>query len=151
MAGRRVLVVERDMSTPDRIVGELLQPGGCASLRALGMGDCLEGIDAAAVEGYYVCVSRSSFSLVACSRCELGPFLPSSPIASLAGKLTILFVYAFGVSSLVLGSVQRAPSSTSLPSFERRQGIRSRRDRLGIDGGIQFRSWKVHRCLEEQG
>lgn len=64
MAGRRVLVVERDMSTPDRIVGELLQPGGCASLRELGMGDCLEGIDAAAVEGYYVCVSRLSSSLL---------------------------------------------------------------------------------------
>lgn len=25
--GRRVLVVERDLSQPDRIVGELLQPG----------------------------------------------------------------------------------------------------------------------------
>ncbi|CED83144.1 Squalene epoxidase [Phaffia rhodozyma] len=51
-SGRRVLCIERDLSTPDRIVGELLQPGGCASLRQLGMGDCLEDIDAVAVEGY---------------------------------------------------------------------------------------------------
>ena len=52
-----MLLIERDLSPPDRIVGELLQPGGCAALRALGMGDCLEGIDAVGVEGYYVCVS----------------------------------------------------------------------------------------------
>ena len=47
-----MLVLERDLATPDRIVGELLQPGGCASLRALGMGDCLEGIDAVPTLGY---------------------------------------------------------------------------------------------------
>ncbi|KAL7417987.1 SE-domain-containing protein [Mrakia frigida] len=70
-AGRRVLVVERDLSTPDRIVGELLQPGGCASLRALGMGDCLEGIDAAAVEGYYVCFNEGQVQL---------PYPPSNAV-----------------------------------------------------------------------
>lgn len=47
-----MLLLERDLSTPDRIVGELLQPGGCASLRALGMGECLEGIDAIPTLGY---------------------------------------------------------------------------------------------------
>lgn len=35
--GRRVLVVERDLSEPDRIVGELLQPGGYAALTKLGL------------------------------------------------------------------------------------------------------------------
>lgn len=39
--GRRVTVVERDMKEPDRIVGELLQPGGCRALEELG----LEGTD----------------------------------------------------------------------------------------------------------
>ena len=29
-SGRRVLLLERDLSQPDRNVGELLQPGGCA-------------------------------------------------------------------------------------------------------------------------
>ncbi|KAH8089345.1 squalene epoxidase-domain-containing protein [Filobasidium floriforme] len=52
--GHRVLLIERDLSPPDRIVGELLQPGGVAALRKLGMGDCLEGIDATPVEGYCV-------------------------------------------------------------------------------------------------
>ena len=35
--GRRVTVVERDTSEPDRIVGELLQPGGCQALVSLGL------------------------------------------------------------------------------------------------------------------
>jgi squalene monooxygenase len=53
-AGRRVLLIERDLSPPDRIVGELLQPGGVAALTELGMEECLEGIDATPVEGYCV-------------------------------------------------------------------------------------------------
>lgn len=35
--GRRVTVVERDMREPDRIVGELLQPGGYRALGKLGL------------------------------------------------------------------------------------------------------------------
>ena len=34
--GRRILLLERDLSQPDRIVGELLQPGGYLKLKALG-------------------------------------------------------------------------------------------------------------------
>ena len=37
--GRHVTVIERDLAQPDRIVGELLQPGGVRALREL----CLEG------------------------------------------------------------------------------------------------------------
>ena len=35
--GRRVHVIERDMTQPDRIVGELLQPGGYLKLIELGL------------------------------------------------------------------------------------------------------------------
>ncbi|KAG0203857.1 Squalene epoxidase [Mortierella sp. GBA30] len=52
--GKRVLLLERDLSEPDRIVGELLQPGGCKALRELGLADCLEGIDAIPTYGYGV-------------------------------------------------------------------------------------------------
>lgn len=39
--GRRVSLIERDMSEPDRIVGELLQPGGYNALKKLGLeGKC---------------------------------------------------------------------------------------------------------------
>jgi squalene monooxygenase len=33
--GRRVVVIERDLNEPDRIVGELLQPGGKNALHKL--------------------------------------------------------------------------------------------------------------------
>lgn len=36
--GRHVLLLERDLSEPDRIVGELLQPGGVSALEKLGLG-----------------------------------------------------------------------------------------------------------------
>ncbi len=53
-AGKRVAVVEKDFSEQDRIVGELLQPGGVQKLHELGLESCLEGIDAAEVTGYAI-------------------------------------------------------------------------------------------------
>ncbi|CAN6703396.1 unnamed protein product [Malus baccata var. baccata] len=51
--GRRVHVIERDLNEPDRIVGELLQPGGYLKLIELGLEDCAnESIDAQKVFGY---------------------------------------------------------------------------------------------------
>lgn len=52
--GRSVLLLERWMKEPNRIVGELLQPGGISALNKLGLGDCLDGIDAITVKGYDV-------------------------------------------------------------------------------------------------
>lgn len=52
--GRSVILLERSLKEPDRIVGELLQPGGVAALEKLGLRDCLEEIDAIRVEGYDV-------------------------------------------------------------------------------------------------
>ncbi|BGP20980.1 hypothetical protein JCM10213_000193 [Rhodosporidiobolus nylandii] len=53
-SGRKVLLLERDLSEPDRIVGELLQPGGVLALQQLGLGDALDGIGAVPCEGYKV-------------------------------------------------------------------------------------------------
>uniref|UniRef100_A0A8D3AD34 Squalene monooxygenase n=1 Tax=Scophthalmus maximus TaxID=52904 RepID=A0A8D3AD34_SCOMX len=52
--GRRVTVVERDLREPDRIVGELLQPGGYKALRELGLEGAVEGLDAHQVNGYVI-------------------------------------------------------------------------------------------------
>lgn len=52
--GRSVFLLEASMKEPDRIVGELLQPGGVNALDKLGLSDCLKDIDAIPVEGYYV-------------------------------------------------------------------------------------------------
>ncbi|XP_075489237.1 squalene monooxygenase SE1-like isoform X2 [Primulina tabacum] len=51
--GRQVHVIERDLTEPDRIVGELLQPGGYLKLIELGLEDCDgDDIDAQRVFGY---------------------------------------------------------------------------------------------------
>ncbi|CZR63901.1 related to squalene monooxygenase [Phialocephala subalpina] len=52
--GRSVLLLERSLKEPDRIVGELLQPGGVSALEKLGLAHTLEGIDAIPVHGYEV-------------------------------------------------------------------------------------------------
>lgn len=52
--GRKVTVVERDLREPDRIVGELLQPGGYRALRELGLEGAAEGMDAHVISGYVV-------------------------------------------------------------------------------------------------
>ena len=46
--------LERDMKEPDRIVGELMQPGGVDALTKLGLAWTLEDIDAAGCAGYAV-------------------------------------------------------------------------------------------------
>ncbi|XP_057416902.1 squalene monooxygenase SE1-like [Lotus japonicus] len=50
--GRRVHVIERDLNEPDRIVGEVLIPGGYLKLIELGLEDCLDEIDAQQIFGY---------------------------------------------------------------------------------------------------
>ena len=52
--GRSVILLEKSLKEPDRIVGELLQPGGVAALEKLGLRECLEDIDAVKVFGYDV-------------------------------------------------------------------------------------------------
>jgi len=52
--GRSVILLEKSLKEPDRIVGELLQPGGVAALEKLGLRECLEEIDAVKVYGYDV-------------------------------------------------------------------------------------------------
>ncbi|KAF3434584.1 hypothetical protein FNV43_RR21669 [Rhamnella rubrinervis] len=65
--GRKVHVIERDLSEPDRIVGEFLQPGGYLKLLDLGLQDCVDGIDAQQVFGLVLTKdgknSKNPFSL----------------------------------------------------------------------------------------
>ncbi|KAH8832570.1 squalene epoxidase-domain-containing protein [Flagelloscypha sp. PMI_526] len=50
----RIALLERSLATPDRIVGELLQPTGVQSLHKLSLDWTLQDIHAAKVFGYYV-------------------------------------------------------------------------------------------------
>ncbi len=74
--GRRVIVVERTLNAPDRIVGELLQPGGVDALRKLGLGHCLDGIEATPVEGYHLYYKQEQATFWFCplrSRADVAP------------------------------------------------------------------------------
>jgi squalene monooxygenase len=59
----RIALLERSLAEPDRIVGELLQPGGLAALRKLGMSSCVENIDAITVQGYLVVENGQSVQI----------------------------------------------------------------------------------------
>lgn len=61
--GRSVILLERWMQEPDRIVGELLQPGGYEALKKLGLGHCVDGIDAIPCYGYNVIYRTNPVSI----------------------------------------------------------------------------------------
>jgi squalene monooxygenase len=50
----RIALLERSYSKPDRMVAELLQPGGVASLKKLGLESCLGDFSSASLSGFYV-------------------------------------------------------------------------------------------------
>lgn len=52
--GRSVLIIDRNLVEPDRIVRELFQPDGVEGLKRLGLDECLEGIEATPVKGYHL-------------------------------------------------------------------------------------------------
>lgn len=52
--GRKVLIIEREWSKPNRIVGELMQPSGLLALKRLGMAKAVNNIEATQVNGYYI-------------------------------------------------------------------------------------------------
>jgi squalene monooxygenase len=59
----RIGLLERSLAEPDRIVGELLQPGGVLALKKLGMQSCLDNIDAVPVYGYCVVESGEAVQI----------------------------------------------------------------------------------------
>uniref|UniRef100_A0A7S3G9F9 Squalene monooxygenase n=1 Tax=Palpitomonas bilix TaxID=652834 RepID=A0A7S3G9F9_9EUKA len=58
--GKEVLILERSLEEPDRIVGELLQPAGVDTLERLGLRHTLDDIDAQEVKGYVVALDDDS-------------------------------------------------------------------------------------------
>lgn len=60
---KKVLVVEKSLAEMDRILGELLQPGGVQMLRKMGIESTLENIDAQPVVGYGMFLNGKSFQI----------------------------------------------------------------------------------------
>ena len=50
--GKKVIVIEKMMGESDKIIGELLQPGGVEMLYNMNLEHVLDGIDAQIIEGY---------------------------------------------------------------------------------------------------
>ncbi|KAJ9612539.1 Squalene epoxidase [Cladophialophora chaetospira] len=61
--GRSVILLEKSLKEPDRIVGELLQPGGVQALERLGLRHTLDDIDAIPVTGYTVIYHAEQVSI----------------------------------------------------------------------------------------
>jgi len=61
--GKKVVVVEKSLSEMDRILGELLQPGGVQMLHKMGLESTLENIDAQPVVGYGMFLDGNSFQI----------------------------------------------------------------------------------------
>lgn len=71
--GKKVLIVERDWTMPDRIVGELMQPGGLRALRSLGMIQAINNIDAIPVTGYSVFYNGKEVSIPYPFKADVAP------------------------------------------------------------------------------
>lgn len=61
--GFHVVVIEKDMREQDRIVGELMQPGGVNQLREMGLEQVLDGYDAQVITGYALFLRDQHFSI----------------------------------------------------------------------------------------
>jgi len=61
--GFKVAVIEKDMREQDRIVGELMQPGGVSQLHEMGLGHVLDGYDAQVISGYALFMRGRHFSI----------------------------------------------------------------------------------------
>jgi squalene monooxygenase len=61
--GLKICVVEKSFAEQERIVGELLQPGGVMKLKEMGLEHLLEGFDAQPVYGYGLFLNDDSFQI----------------------------------------------------------------------------------------
>ena len=59
----KILVVERDLSEKERIVGELMQPDGLRALAELNLQHLTKDIDAQTIEGYKLIKKDNSFTI----------------------------------------------------------------------------------------
>lgn len=62
-SGKKVAVVEKNMAEQDRIIGELLQPGGVDQLKNLGLSEFIDNIDAQPVNGYALFLEGKDFKI----------------------------------------------------------------------------------------
>ena len=62
-SGKKIAIIEFDWGLQERILGELLQPGGYMRLCDLGLGDCIQNIDAVPMVGYALYRKGEEFTI----------------------------------------------------------------------------------------
>ncbi|MDB5281255.1 MAG: squalene monooxygenase [Bacteroidota bacterium] len=62
-SGLKVAVVEKSLAEHDRIIGELLQPGGVIKLKEMGLGHLLDDFDAQEIQGYGLFMNGDCFRI----------------------------------------------------------------------------------------
>jgi squalene monooxygenase len=78
--GRKVCIIERNWEKPDRIVGELMQPGGVKALQELGMVHAINNIQAWDVTGYYIKYYKDIIEIDYPLKSETGKTNPMKPV-----------------------------------------------------------------------
>ena len=61
--GMRIAVVEKNLAEQERMIGELLQPGGVIKLRELGLEHLLDDLEAQPIEGYGLFMNGDNFKI----------------------------------------------------------------------------------------
>ena len=93
--GLKVAVVEKNLAEQERMIGELLQPGGVIKLQELGLEHLLHGLDAQAIEGYGLFMNGDLRSKrLACGLLQRSGLL-SHPTNLLKGSTSIIRSLAF--------------------------------------------------------
>lgn len=80
--GKKVLIIEREWTQPDRIVGELMQPGGVRALRSLGMVQSINNIDAQPVTGYTVMFNGEKVDIPYPYKSDVDPIIKLKDLVS---------------------------------------------------------------------
>jgi len=62
-SGKKIAIIDFDWGLQERILGELLQPGGYLRLKELGLGDCVKGIDSVPLSGYALYRNDEEFTI----------------------------------------------------------------------------------------
>ena len=61
--GWRVALIEKNKHVPERIIGELMQPGGIELLETLGLAEALDDIDAQEIQGYSIIYEKEDVQI----------------------------------------------------------------------------------------
>ncbi|CAM9158561.1 unnamed protein product [Chrysoparadoxa australica] len=138
--GRKVVLIERNLEEVDRIVGELLQPGGLRSLENLGLDECAkDGCDSVVVNGYTIILPPNERYPEGMETLLYYPERDPSNAAEFFGK---------GVVPRAQGKSQEVPRGRS---FHNSKFVQRLRQAAQQEPNVQVIEGTVTKLVEENG